>query len=306
MPLNPTVATLLQTMADMNLPPMQDMPPAGMREFYSATNAGNTRAPVASVQDLVADGVPVRVYRPSLNEELPCLVFFHGGGWVIGDLDTHDNVCRYLALQVGCVVVAVDYRLAPEHPFPAALDDCYAATCWVASQASELGIDINRMAVGGDSAGGNLAATVCLKAKALKGPTLVHQLLVYPVTNATFDTASYVENAEGYSLTKDLMQAFWQHYIGDQPGENPLISPLQAKDLSGMPPATVITAEFDPLRDEGEAFGERLKSAGVATTITRYDGMIHGFFHMQDALEAGREALQLAAKELKTAFQGPS
>jgi acetyl esterase len=306
MPLNPTVATLLQTMADMNLPPMQDLPPAGMREFYSATNAGNTRAPVALVQDLVADGVPVRVYRPSLNEELPCLVFFHGGGWVIGDLETHDNVCRYLALQVGCVVVAVDYRLAPEHPFPAALDDCYTATCWAASQASELGIDINRMAVGGDSAGGNLAATVCLKAKALKGPTLVHQLLVYPVTNAAFDTASYVENAEGYSLTKDLMHAFWQHYIGDQPRENPLISPLQAKDLSGMPPATVITAEFDPLRDEGEAFGERLKSAGVATTITRYDGMIHGFFHMQDALEAGREAMQLAAKELKTAFQGPS
>jgi acetyl esterase len=293
-------------MAEMNLPPMQEMPPAGMREFYSATNAGNTLAPVESVQDIDADGIPVRVYRPILNKELPCLVFFHGGGWVIGNLDTHDNVCRYLALQVGCVVVAVDYRLAPEHPFPAALDDCYAATCWVASQGAELGIDINKIAVGGDSAGGHLAATVCLKAQTLDGPSLVHQLLVYPVTNAAFDTASYIENAEGYSLTKGLMHAFWQHYIGDQPRDNPLISPLRAKDLSGMPSATVITAEYDPLRDEGEAFGEKLKSAGVETTIKRYDGMIHGFFHMQDALEVGREAMQLAAKELRMAFQTPS
>ena len=303
MPLDPTVAAILQSMAEMDLPPMHELPPAGMREAYRAMNAGNTLADVAAVQDLDADGVPVRVYRPVLNEVLPCLVFFHGGGWVIGDLETHDNVCRYLALHTRCVVVAVDYRLAPEHPFPAALDDCYVATCWVAANGEKLGIDIDKIAVGGDSAGGNLAATVCLKARQLDGPVLVHQLLVYPVTDTALDTASYVENAEGYSLTRDLMHAFWQHYIGDQPRNNPMMAPLHAQDLAGMPSATVITAEFDPLRDEGEAFGEKLKTAGVATTIKRYDGMIHGFFHMQDALKAGRTAMLLAATELKTAFQ---
>jgi len=306
MPLDPIVAEILKQMAEMDMPPMHEMPPANMREFYRAANAENTRATVASVEDRNANGVPVRVYRPVLDEVLPCLVFFHGGGWVIGDLETHDNVCRYLALHATCVVVAVDYRLAPEHPFPAALDDCFTATCWVAAQASELGIDVTKIAVGGDSAGGNLAATVCIKARQNGGPALVHQLLVYPVTDTALDTVSYIENAEGYSLSRDLMRVFWDHYIGDQPRDNPMMAPLLAADLSGVPSATVITAEFDPLRDEGEAFGEKLKAAGIATKVKRYDGMIHGFFHMQDALEAGRAAMQLAATELKTAFQPPS
>ena len=303
MPLDPIVAAMLAQMAEAGGPAIEDMPPAAGRELYRMMNAQNTLADLPLVETTKANAIPIRIYRPILDTQLPCLVYFHGGGWVIGDLETHDNVCRHLAQQAGCVVVAVDYRLAPEHQFPAALDDCFDATCWVIEQAAALGIDSNRVAVGGDSAGGNLAASVCLKAKDLGGPSLAHQLLVYPCTDNAQDTPSYTQNREGYSLSASLMAWFWNHYLGDQPRNNYLMAPLQAADVSGLPSATVITAEYDPLRDDGEAYAEKLNAAGVSTKMKRYYGMIHGFFHMQDALADGRAAMAMAVAELQAAFQ---
>jgi acetyl esterase len=207
-----------------------------------------------------------------------------------------------LAKESGCVVIAVDYRLAPEHPFPAPLDDCYQATEWVTNNAALLNIDKNKIAVGGDSAGGNLAASVCIRARDEGGPKLVHQLLIYPVTDIAMDTESYNSNADGYMLTRESMVWFWNHYVGDKFDDSPLASPLKTADLSNLPTATVLTAEFDPLRDEGEAYGENLKSAGVTTLIKRYDGLIHGFVGMTDVLEGARSAVRLMAAELQNSF----
>jgi acetyl esterase len=233
------------------------------------------------------------------------LVYFHGGGWVIGSLDTHDNSCRTLANSTGAIVVSIDYRLAPEHKFPAPLEDCYAAASWVVANAASLGGDAERVAIGGDSAGGNLTAAVALMARDKGGPRFTHQLLVYPVTDAACDTRSYVENAEGYFLTKVSMLWFWNHYLRERlDGENPYASPLRAEDLKGLPPATVLTAEYDPLRDEGEQYGARLKEAGVPTRITRYDGMIHGFFGMGDVLPQAKDAMREAAAALRQSFGG--
>lgn len=304
MPLDPVVAGLLKQMADAGGKPMSESTPGEGRQMYQMMGAAYSKKDMASVTDMTADGVPVRVYKPSEEGGLPCLVFFHGGGWVIGDLESHDNVCRNLAAAANCVVVATDYRLAPEHPFPAPFDDCYTATCWVESNADTLDIDAGRIAVGGDSAGGNLSAAVCLKARDTNGPSLVHQLLMYPVMDYNFDTPSYVENAEGYMLTRATMDWFFTHYLGGADGSDPLISPLRAGDVSGLPAATVITAEFDPLRDEGEAYGVRLKDAGVATDVKRYDGMIHGFIHMCDIISQGQDATDYAASRLREAFAG--
>ena len=222
---------------------------------------------------------------------------------MICDLDTHDGVCRQLANRAGCAVVSVDYRLAPEAKFPAGPEDCYAAARYAAEHAGELGVDAARIAVAGDSAGGNLAAVVALMARARRGPALCHQLLVYPVTNHDFETASYHENAEGYLLTRAMMQWFWGHYLATpEAGEDPWASPLREPDLSGLPAATVLTAEYDPLRDEGEAFAERLRAAGVPTSLTRYDGMFHGFFGMTAAIDRARDALDHAAGALRSAF----
>lgn len=292
-------------MEEAGAPPMIEMTPADARAMYRMMNEENTRAPMHDVSDMEADGVAVRVYRPGPEDNLPCLVYFHGGGWVIGDLETHDNVCRNLASEAQCVVVATDYRLAPEHPFPAPFDDCYTVTRWVADNAGKLNIDASRIALGGDSAGGNLTACVSLRIKDEGGPAIAHQLMIYPVTDTALDTGSYKANGEGYMLTRDSMAWFFDHYLGDSTDRaHPYISPLQAKDLSGLPPATIITAEFDPLRDEGEAYGERLKKAGVETLVRRFDGMIHGFFSMTDLLPSAREATSLAASQLKSAFSG--
>jgi acetyl esterase len=263
--------------------------------------------PLAAIEDRTLPGpageIPVRVYRPSTEETLPALVFFHGGGWVIGSLESHDPTCRELAQRTGCAVVAVDYRLAPEHRHPAAADDCYAALCGVASRAGELGVDAERLAVGGDSAGGNLAAVTALLARERSGPRLAFQLLVYPVTDADFTRASYEENAEGYLLTRAAMQWFWDHYAPD-PGTRaaPTAAPLRAPDLRGLPPALVQTAEFDPLRDEGEAYAARLREAGVPVTVSRYDGMIHGFFAMTALVDGARRAMDEAAAALRGAL----
>jgi acetyl esterase len=253
--------------------------------------------PLASVED-VQGPVSMRVYRPEAAGPLPALVYFHGGGWVVCDLDTHDNVCRTIARRAEAVVVAVDYRLAPEHKFPAAVDDSYAATLWVAANAGRLGIDPGRIAVGGDSAGGNLAAVVALKCRDHGGPAIALQVLVYPVMNlASFDTASYSEFAEGHNLTRSEMEWFRDCYLArPEDGFDPLASPLLAADLRGLPPALVITAECDVLRDEGEAYARRLEEAGVPVTSCRYPGVIHPFFSMPGVLPQARQAIDQVAR----------
>lgn len=308
MPLNPILATMISQMAEAKAPALHEMSPTDGRTMYRAMNAENTREPVIEIRDEDADGTAVRIYNPRPSEILPGLVYFHGGGWVIGDLETHDHVCRKLANAANCVVIAVDYRLAPEHPYPAPMDDCYTAFNWVVNQSSRLGINPEKIAVGGDSAGGNLSAVVALRARDENGPAICHQLLIYPVTDAAFDTPSYSENAEGYMLSKQGMEWFWDHYLGVKNlGDKTVrslayVSPLRAADLSNLPPATVFTAEFDPLRDEGEDYAARLKSAGNKVMLKRYDGVVHGFFAMADILEEAQDAFVLSAQELKASF----
>lgn len=302
MPLDPIVASMLEQMAAAGAPPLSEMSPPDARAMYREMQAALPSPELASVEDARAKDVPVRIYRANKKPGGPALVYYHGGGWVIGDLETHDAVCRQLAAAIDATVIAVDYRLAPEHPFPAAIDDCYLATCWVADQADKLGIDPQRLAVGGDSAGGNLAACVSLRARDEDGPAIAHQLLIYPATDTAMDTPSQQDNAEGYLLTKDSMVWFWNHYLGGKNQQNPYAAPLHAQSLADLPPACVITAEFDPLRDEGEAYAAKLTAAGVPTVVKRYDGMIHGFFGMTDLLAGSKEAMALAANELKKAF----
>ena len=232
------------------------------------------------------------------------LVYFHGGGWVLGDLESHDRVCRALANGAGCVVVSVDYRLAPEHVFPAGAEDCYAATKWVAENAASLGADPARLAVGGDSAGGNLAAVVAMMARDRGGPAINFQLLLYPVTDCALDTPSQKEfAADGYVLSRADMEWFWKNYVDTSAEKhNPYACPLRAKNLKGLPPALVLTASHDPLRDEGERFAERLIAAGVAVTCTRYEGVTHGFVSFADALDKGKEGQRQAADALKAVF----
>ncbi len=262
--------------------------------------------PVAKVEDRTIPtpngDLPIRLYTPEGDGPLPVLVFFHGGGWVVGNLESHDATCRALANAAGCITLAVDYRLAPEHKFPAAPEDCYEATKWAVLNAAALGGDPQRVAVGGDSAGGNLAAAVALMSGDRGAPSLAYQLLLYPVTNHSFDTESCKQNGEDYLLTKDSMVWFWDHYLeNDEAGNAPYASPLQAKYVNSPPPGLVITAEFDPLRDEGEAYGKRLQDAGADIKISRYDGTIHGFFSFFH-LDAQKKALAEVAEELKTAF----
>jgi acetyl esterase len=231
------------------------------------------------------------------------LVYFHGGGWVIGNPDTHDNLCKALANRSSARVVSVDYRLAPEHRFPAAPEDCYAATCWVAERGAEIGVDGARLAVAGDSAGGNLATVVALMARDRGGPRLRHQVLIYPVTDCDFDTPSYRDNAEGYLLTRDAMRWFWDHYLPDPDlRTNPYAAPLRAEKLAGLPPATVLTAEYDPLRDEGEAYAARLREAGVPVEATRHHGQIHGFVQLLDVFDAARRAVDELGLALRRAL----
>lgn len=311
MPLDPQAQAFLDQVTAMNLPPLHMLSVEGARQAAAAlSDMHGAPEPVASVDNLAVAGpageIPLRVYTPEREGPHPVLVYLHGGGWVIGDLETHDALCRALTNAAGCLVAAVDYRLAPEHKFPAAAEDAYAATRWVAAHAAEMNGDPRRVAVGGDSAGGNLAAVVALMARDRGGPPLVHQLLVYPVTDSACDTASCRENAEGYFLTLDMMRWFWRHYLNsDSDGENPYAAPLRARDLRGLPPALVLTAEFDPLRDEGEAYAARLRDAGVPVQLKRYDGMIHGFFGMSGLLDRAREAIQDAAAGLQTAFAAP-
>ncbi|WP_420031983.1 alpha/beta hydrolase fold domain-containing protein [Streptomyces sp. cg28] len=238
--------------------------------------------------------IPVRIYRPEGDgtEPVPVVVFFHGGGWVICGLDSHDNTARALCRDAGAVVVSVDYRLAPEHRFPAAVDDAYAAVLWVAAHAGELGADAGALSVAGDSAGGNLAAVVAQVARDEGGPAIARQLLVYPATDARQKTGSFEENADGYFLTAAACAWFREQYLGpDGDPSHPRVSPLLAEELAGLPAAHIVTAGCDPLCDEGQAYARALKDAGVPVTESRFPGMFHGFFGFPELLEDARRAL---------------
>jgi acetyl esterase len=307
MPLHPALQTYLDAAATLDLPPLRDQPLDELREnviVFAEAGAGPAQ-PVARVEDreLDTDAGPLwaRGYTPSTDAEpLPMIAYFHGGGWVFMGIDTHDRVCRRLANATGALVVSIDYRLAPEHRYPAALDDCEAATAWLAAHAADLGGDPSRLAVAGDSAGGNLAAAVALRAR-IAGPALAAQVLVYPVTDAGQDTGSYRDFATGFLLTAEDMAFFWECYLG--PDGDPLdafAAPLQAADLGGLPPALVLTGEYDPLRDEGEAYAHRLDGFDVPVELHRYDGVTHGFLGMDALVPAADEAMARIA-----AFLGP-
>jgi acetyl esterase len=307
--LDPNVRLLLEAINAQGGPPLESLSPVEARKLAvdSMEPVRGTPESVRSVEDLRIPGpageIPIRVYTPESAAARAGLVYFHGGGWVIGNLETHDVPCRAIARRAGAVVVAVDYRLAPEHKFPAAVVDAYAATVWVAKNAARLGIDLARLCVGGDSAGGNLAAVVSIKSRDERGPAIALQVLVYPVTDlSSFDTDSYREFAEDHYLTRVLMDWFRDHYLASsEDGRSAEASPLLARDLRGLPPAVILTAECDPLRDEGEAYAKRLKDAGVAVTSRRYAGMIHPFFSLAGAIPQALEAYQQVADAVRSA-----
>jgi len=262
---------------------------------------------VARVLERVVPGpggeIPVRVYVPAADRPLPVLVYFFGGGWVLGSVDAVDPVCRRLANATPCAVVSVAYRRAPENPFPAGLEDCYAATCWVADHGLELDLDPDHLAVGGASAGGNLAAAVALLAREREGPAVALQLLVYPPLDHRADTPSMHEPLDPLFFGREDLAWCWSHYLAEpDDGDNPLASPLRAHDLRGLPAALVITAELDPLRDQGELYTARLNEAGVPAELARFDGAVHGFFSKGDRFDAAAEAQALAASALRRAF----
>jgi acetyl esterase len=309
MPLDPQAQQVMAQIAALGFPPVYTVTPVRARINFKARPLA-AGPEVAKVQDLLIPGpgpsIPVRLYTPAGRGPFPILVWFHGGGWVVGDLDSADATARHLTVGAGCVVLSVDYRLAPETKFPGAAEDCYAATQWAAQHAARFNGDPARIAVGGDSAGGNLAAVVSLMARDRSGPPLVFQLLVYPVTHCDFTTDSYQRCADGYLLSRAGMEWYWNHYLRDAAdAANPYAAPLVATDLSGLPGALVITAEFDPLCDEGAAYARRLQEAGVPTTYSRYDGMIHGFFGMPAVVDKGRQAVAEASAALKTAIAVP-
>ena len=298
MPLHPQCQAFLDQLKALNIPPLDQLPLEQIRAM-SVPIPGDLE-PVAAVEDRLAPGtdddreVPIRIYSPSTDGEPRAgLVFYHGGGWAIGELDTYDSLCHLLANAGDCVVVSVDYRLSPDHRFPAGVEDAFAATVWVSQNAAELGIDPSRIVVGGDSAGGNLAAAVCLMARERGSASIAAQVLVYPITNDDLDTDSYLEFAEGYMLTRRSMAWFWEQYL-ETPEQSADVrcSPAKANDLSGLPPAFVLTAEYDVLRDEGETYAQALNDAGVCVTRKRYDGMIHGFLRRTDLYDDARDAVQ--------------
>ena len=311
--LHPQARALLDLIEERGLPPTHRLSPADARAFYCERRAFTQPEPpeVALVRDLAADGphgaIPLRLYRPrgcAPATQLPVLVYFHGGGWVIGDLDTHDVLCRELANAAGCAVVSVDYRLAPEHRFPLAVDDCIAATDWVWRNADALALDRDRIAVGGDSAGANLAAVVALAARdAGSAMALACQLLIYPATDQRRQAESHRVNGEGYLLTRDTMNYFHDHYLGgDAHDADWRASPLLHGEHSRLPPALVLTAGYDPLRDEGLQYAQRLSEAGNRATQVCFERQIHGFITMGKLLDEANAAVALCASELRRAF----
>jgi acetyl esterase len=312
--LHPQVVAVLERAARSGLPLYYETPPFVARRIYRDTRGAlSPAAPaVAEARLMFAPGpagpIAIRAYRPQgakPADVLPALVYYHGGGWVIGDLDTHDVVCRQLANGARCAVFSVDYRLAPEARFPAAVDDCVAATQWVAAQAKALAIDPARIAVGGDSAGGNLATVVALAAREAGGPALWYQLLIYPATDQRLGFPSIEKNGEGYLLTKKGMEYFRGHYLPkESEWRDWRASPFLAESLAGLPPATVLTAGFDPLIDEGRAYAERMAKEGVAVEYQEYSDMVHGFLLYGAALDTANAAVEACCAVLGKAFGG--
>jgi acetyl esterase len=302
MALHPQTAALLVVMEQFNAPALETQEPTVARAGMEMMTAPST-VELHEIRDVNADGVAARLYRPNDRKDLGLLVFYHGGGWVLGSMNTHDDVCRKLALAMGHAVLSVDYRLAPEFAFPEPLNDCIVALRWAHANAAQLGIDATRIAVGGDSAGGNLAAVVAN----LQPVPLKFQMLIYPVTDATRSSQSYKDNGEGYRLTAAGMKWFCDHYVSGSIGTptDPRVSPLfaDATTLASAPPAIVITAEYDPLRDEGEQYAHRLIEAGVACSLTRYYGQVHGFFSMSQYVDDGASAITQAATATRLALE---
>jgi acetyl esterase len=309
--LDPQARAVIDLVIKSGRPAYHTLSPKEARQLFRETRPASTPTPpeIGRVKDLVTDGaIPLRVYRPAGvpdSARLPAYVYFHGGGWVIGDLETHDVVCRQITAEAGVSVVSVDYRLAPEHKFPAAADDAWAATRWTVAHAAELGIDGERLAVGGDSAGGNLAAVVALLARDAGAPAIALQVLLYPVTDVAAESPSYQDFADGYMLTRDGMRWFIAHYLSKrEEAADWRASPLRAPSLAGLPPALIVTAGFDPLRDEGEAYATRLREAGVRVDAVCYGGMVHGFVPMGRLLDTAGRALTLIGGALRQALRG--
>lgn len=309
--LDPRVAALIQEWEGQDSPPFETLTPVQVREAINAAirESGGNAGIVSKIQDfsIPENGghIPIRIYTPGGSNSLPILLYLHGGGWTFGNLDTHNNICDTLSSGASCVVVSVDYRLAPEHKFPAALEDAYAAAHWVRDSAGLIGGDPSRIAVGGDSSGGNLAAALPLLLRDRKGPYLVHQMLVNPATNlSAFDTKSYREFAEGYVLTRSGMEWYRGNYLEKEEDRlNPYASPLLADDLSDLPPAFVVTSEFDVLRDEGRAYADRLREAGVPVRYTCVPGMIHFGVLWCVASDIIGDAIDEAVAALRLAFE---
>ena len=311
--LHPQAKALLELIERVGLPPTHTLSPADARAMYRERRYFTQPAApeMANIAELQADGphgaIPLRAYRPigsASDQALPVLVYFHGGGFVIGDLDTHDVLCRELSTGSGCAVVAVDYRMGPEHRFPTAVDDCIAATRWVHENAAALALDASRLAVGGDSAGANLAAVVALAARDAGGPAIAYQLLIYPATDARRGAASHVTNGQGYLLTRETISYFHDHYITEPAHDlDWRASPLLHDDLSKLPPALLITAGYDPLRDEGLAYSNRLTEAGNRVTHICFERQIHGFITMGKVIDEANAAVAICAAELRRALQ---
>ena len=311
--LHPQAQALLRLMEEKGVPPTHTLTPVEARKFFLQRRTFTQPDPpeVASVRDLEARGphgtIPLRSYRPlgsAADAVLPVLVYYHGGGWVIGDLDTHDVLCRTLANQSGCAVVAVDYRMGPEHRFPAAVDDALAATRWVRENAAQLKVDASRLAVGGDSAGGNLAAVVALAAREAGDLPIAFQLLIYPATDQRRQWPSHTTNGQGYLLTKESMDYYHDHYIPDKAHDlDWRASPLLHPNLAGLPPAFVLTAGYDPLRDEGLQYAHALTTAGSRATLVNFERQIHGFITMGRVIDEANVAVQLCAAQLRLALQ---
>ena len=308
--LDPQAQALLDLMVARNVPPTHTLSPQDARRFYLERRAVTQPPPrpIAEVRDLAASGphgaIPLRLYRPAgVASPAPTLVYYHGGGWVMGDLDTHDSLCRDLADAARCVVVAVDYRMGPEHRFPAAVDDVLAATRWLQAQATDLGLDARRFAVGGDSAGGNLAAVVALAWRdAGEAIPLKLQLLIYPATDMRALAPSHTHNGQGYLLTSDSIAYFRGHYINPEQYADWRASPLLHPNLAGLPPALVITAGFDPLRDEGQQYANAVSAAGGSAQYVCFERQIHGFITMGRVLQEANTAVGLCAVALRQAL----
>ncbi|MFC1757214.1 alpha/beta hydrolase [Planctomycetota bacterium] len=300
MPLHPQSEAFLDAIAAVAGPGWDEMPPQMSREIFSGLHDAFGVGPeLANVTDCACGDIGARRYVPVADEVRPAIVYFHGGGWVLGNIDTHDAVCRRLAKESNCVVISVDYRLAPEHPFPAAMDDSYVATRYVLEHAEELGVQAGKIAVAGDSAGGNLAAAVAQRFRDEERPGIDLQVLIYPVIEPTFDSGSYEEFAEDFGLTREAMKFFWRQYAPDGSArDNPYAVPSVAR-LSRLPRTFVVTAEYDVLRDEGERYAKRLSESGCDVTLVRYDGMLHGFVHFAGAFDEGVKATAKIGRFIK-------